>query len=551
MADGQVEEAADSLHIQPISVPKPLERLIDDWVLAYGQKVAVRDDLRSLTYDDLGKAADSFALMLTNRGIGHGDRVLVQLPNSGEFLVAFLGCQRAGAVPVLALMTHRSRELVQIARLANPSAIVTIGAYRSHNHGLDAERISERFLDNCPVIIADCEVDERRIAFRVINSFRSPGMHRMSLPKKHAQQTADDDVVILLSGGTTGIPKLVPHTHRDYIHAFTCCADASGINASTVFFAGLPAAHNFTLASPGILGVLNAGGTVVFGQTPNPERALCAIDEHSVNVAAIVPAVAYRWLRYIQSCDVNTVPSPKTLNVLLIGGAVTPAPLARELARVLDVTVQQVYGMSEGLVCMTRLDDPPEIVEGTQGIPVSTADKIRIVDTQGLEVPHGSIGELITRGPSTVRGYIAEGDALDRSAFDADGWYRTGDLVRKRADGRIEVVGRIKELINRGGEKISLTDVDNILLEIPGIREAAATAMPHGELGECIGAGISCQPDAVVGIGDVRKFYTDNEISLSKLPDVLHTVEEIPLTGMGKVDRTRLRERLIAIERES
>nr|WP_316043585.1 AMP-binding protein [Actinomadura sp. CNU-125] len=207
--------------------------------------------------------------------------------------------------------------------------------------------------------------------------------------------------VFLLSGGTTGLPKLIPRTHRDYVYNLEASAKVCGFGPGTVYLVVLPAAHNFALACPGILGVLATGGTVVLAPSGSPDEAFPLIERERATVCAVVPPIALLWLDAVSWAEEDV----SSLELLQVGGAKFAAERAAEVPETLGCRVQQVFGMAEGLLNYTRLDDPRDIVEQSQGRPLSPADEIRIVDENGADVAPGEIGELLTRGPYTLRGY--------------------------------------------------------------------------------------------------------------------------------------------------
>lgn len=237
--------------------------------------------------------------------------------------------------------------------------------------------------------------------------------------------------LLLVSGGTTGAPKLIPRTHQDYVYNATASAELCRLTADDVYLVALPAAHNFPLACPGLLGAMTVGATTVFTTDPSPEAAFAAIDEHGVTATALVPALAKLWA---QACAWEPL-APKTLRLLQVGGAKLAAPDAALVRGALTPGLQQVFGMAEGLLNYTRIGDPPEVLENTQGRPLSPDDEIRIVDEVGNEVPPGAEGELLVRGPYTLNGYF-NAEAANERSFSPDGFYRSGDRVRRFADGR-------------------------------------------------------------------------------------------------------------------
>ena len=203
-------------------------------------------------------------------------------------------------------------------------------------------------------------------------------------------------------------------------------------DADAVYLVSLPAGHNFPLACPGILGTLLSGGTVIMLPSPEPARAFAAIAAEGVTHTAVVPAVAGRWLEHAAASGPDELHS---LRVLQVGGARIADELARRVRPRLGAQLQQVFGMAEGLLNYTRLDDPEDVICGTQGRPLSAADEIRLVDGQDKDVPDGEPGSLLTRGPYTPRGYYRAPEQNAR-AYTPDGWYRSGDICRRDPAGQ-------------------------------------------------------------------------------------------------------------------
>jgi 2,3-dihydroxybenzoate-AMP ligase len=206
-----------------------------------------------------------------------------------------------------------------------------------------------------------------------------------------------------------------------------------------------------------------------------------------------------------------------------------------------SVILGHAFGMAEGLTNLTRPEDPREVIRETQGRPVSAADEIRIVDDGGVDVVPGAVGELITRGPYTIRGYY-NSEEYNRRAFTAEGFYRTGDMVRLHPTGNLVVEGRRKDLINRGGEKISAEEIENLMLGHENIHMAAVVAMPDAIMGERSCAFVILKHGCSLTLGQLTKFLQGKQIAKFKLPERLEVVDSLPLTGMGKVSKKDLRE---------
>lgn len=251
----------------------------------------------------------------------------------------------------------------------------------------------------------------------------------------------------------------------------------------------------------------------------------------------LVPALVTQWLSEVGQRGRG----PTSLRVLQAGGArLEPAPAA-EAHKLLGCTVQQCYGMSEGLLTYTALDDPGDVIAHTQGRPASPGDEIRIVNEDGTVVAPGATGELLTRGPYTVAGYYAAPEA-DARAFTDDGFYRTGDLVRLHPSGGLVVEGRTGDVVNRGGEKISAGEIESLLAEHPLLRAVAAVAMPHPVWGQtvCVFA-VPCDPEKQPTLLGLRRFLTEHGVATYKLPEELRVVDALPMIGVGKINRPRPR----------
>lgn len=347
-----------------------------------------------------------------------------------------------------------------------------------------------------------------------------------------------DIAVFLLSGGTTGLPKLITRTHDDYEYNARRSAEVCGLDSDTVYLVSLPAGHNFPLACPGILGTLMNGGRVVLARTPDPDKVLPLMAAEGVTATAAVPAVVQRWIDAVAS---GRHPAPPALRLLQVGGARLAPEVARRAEPVLGGTLQQVFGMAEGLLNYTRPDDPDAIKIETQGRPMCPDDEILVVDVSDYPVPPGEMGALLTRGPYTPRGYY-RADEHNARAFTPDGWYRTGDIVRLHPSGNLVVDGRDKDMINRGGEKISAEEVENLIYRLAGVAQVAAVAKPDPDLGERVCAVVVVEPGTDLTLESVRGALTAMQVARYKLPEDLLVMDALPLTKVGKIDKKRLRD---------
>lgn len=482
---------------------------------------------------DLADRADAAAARLLALGLTGGDRIVLQLGNGWEFVVLTLACLRTGIVPVMALPAHRRTELSYLARHAEATAIAVPDRLRGFDHQSLAHGLADdiRAVTGGPwhVLVAGEDIAPGGVDLRALCR---PG------PAVDVAPPASGDVaVFLLSGGTTGLPKLIARTHDDYAYNARRSAEVAGVDARTRYLVGLPAGHNFPLACPGILGVLLAGGTVVMLPSPEPMRAFATIAAEGVTHTAVVPAVASRWLDHAAEHGSGELAS---LRVLQVGGARLADELARRVRPVLGCTLQQVFGMAEGLLNYTRLDDPDDVVCTTQGRPMSPHDEVRLVDELDRDVPDGEPGSLLTRGPYTPRGYYRAAEQNAR-AFTDDGWYRSGDICHRTPEGNLVVEGRDKDMINRGGEKISAEGVENLVYQLPSVAQVAAVAMPDPQLGERVCLYVVPRPGATVTLEEIRVAMDAVGVAAFTLPEHLVLVDELPTTTVGKIDKKALR----------
>ncbi|WP_249044698.1 (2,3-dihydroxybenzoyl)adenylate synthase, partial [Crossiella equi] len=492
----------------------PFGELLRTWAREYGERTALVDGDRRLTYTELDTAADRMAAGLLVLGIRQGDRVVVQLPNVAEFVVLLFALLRVGAVPALTLPAHRSHEIGHLAELSGAVAYVIPDIFGGFDYrGLAAEVVARVPSVEHVLVLGD--------PGGIGTSLSTVDADPVPLPEVDASDVA----LLLVSGGTTGLPKLIPRTHDDYAYNARASAEVCELTAEDVYLVALPVAHNFPLACPGVLGVLGVGGTAVFLSDPSPDNAFPLIERSRATVTALVPPLAMLWGQATEWEDGDL----SSLRLLQVGGAKLAPEPAKELPGQLSCRLQQVFGMAEGLLNYTRADDPDDLVEISQGRPLSAADELRIVDGQGADVPEGETGELLVRGPYTIRGYYRAAKH-NETAITPDGYYRSGDLVRRLPTGHLVVTGRVKEVINRGGENVSAEELEEHLLAHPAIRQVAVIPVPDEMLGERVCAVLVPEGDTP-SLRELKQFLTGRGLAQYKLPDLVETMADLPRTA--------------------
>ncbi len=504
--------------------------LLERAVTEHAERVAVVDAHRRVTYAELGRNVRLRAGELAARGVTRGDRVVVHLPNSVEFVEVVFALFELGALPVFALAAHRRAELTHVATAAGARRLVTTGRDGLVDYAAIAESVAAAVPGLEPIVVprGDCPVP-------VAGSVDAAYIEGKARSATDSAGTPRGVAFLQLSGGTTGTPKLIPRTHDDYLYSVRESALICGITAESVMLAALPISHNFTMSSPGLLGMIFVGGSVVMAPDPSPETCLRLVAEHGVTHAPLVPPLLMTWLNSAARRRHDT----SSLEAVWVGGAKLTAEAARRVRPELGCRLTQVFGMAEGLVNYTRIDDDEETVVSTQGRPISPHDEVRVVDDAGEPVPNGTPGHLQTRGPYTIRGYYRAPEH-NRDSFTADGFYRTGDIVVRDDRDYLRVVGRAKDQINRGGEKIPPAMVENHLLAHPQIHDVSVVGVPDEQLGERSCAYVirrdpeSSEPTAA----GLRAFLArERGVARYLVPDVIEFVTVFPTTSVGKIDK--------------
>jgi 2,3-dihydroxybenzoate-AMP ligase len=520
---------------------KSLTDLLEEGARVFPDRTFVSDAQGRLSYRQVDLLAATVAVRLLDLGLKSRDIVLVQLPNIREFIIVFFALQKIGVIPVMCLPQHRSRELTYFAQLTGAKAYFFPQRFRNFDYLPMAKEI-QSITPTLQYLLATGDGTESGVSY--LSPWIEEEARAVEVASVLAPHRPDPFEVAFfsLSGGTTGVPKLIPRTHVDYICNAKACARVLGWGADTVFMIALPAAHNFPLGAPGMLAVLAAGGSVAMCTSTDADTVFEAIERQKGTFLGVSPALLIALLNSPARHKYDL----SSLRFVYAGGQkMQPELVDRARATWSFVTTGQAFGMAEGLTNLTRPDDPWEVVRETQGRPVSDADEFRIVDDNGEEVAPGAVGELITRGPYTIRGYYKSGEH-NRSAFTVDGFYRTGDMVRLHTTGNLVVEGRRKDLINRGGEKISAEEVENLMLSHENIQMVAVVAMPDAIMGERSCAFVILKPGCSLTLDELTGFLQDKQIAKFKLPERLEVVDSLPLSGMGKVSKKDLRETIAA-----
>ena len=502
----------------------------------YSDRVAIIDRDREVTYAELDERATRLALNLLDEGLRPLDRVVVQLPNVVEFAYFYFALQKIGCIPIMALPTHRYREISQFVELSGAAACVAPDRARDFDYTKLIRRIRNAHTNLRLGIILGAAPK----GFLSLTELIERKSVRSADELKSITIDPEDPALFQLSGGTTGVPKLIPRTHNDYVYNSKMAASVTSVGLDKILLDVLPLAHNLPLACPGLQGFFMHGGKVVLANTTRGEDIFPLIERHRITHVAVVPALLIRWINdpLIKKFDLSS------LQVIQSGGQRLQPEIRRRTKELIpSVTVQENFGMAEGMLMFVRLDDAEDVKMETVGRPISPDDEVRLVDDDDNEVAPGEIGEFLARGPYTLRGYYGAPEYNAR-AFTTDGFYRSGDLMRQHPSGNYMVEGRKKDLINRGGEKISAEEVENLILTHPAVQNVACVPIPDAILGERMCACVILRKGRSLALPDLVAFLAEQEIAKHKLPERLEIMDDFLLSPFGKVSKKDLTDRI-------
>jgi 2,3-dihydroxybenzoate-AMP ligase/mycobactin salicyl-AMP ligase len=510
--------------------------MLDKAADLYLAKEALVDDRVRLTYSKLQERVNRLATGLISLGIEKGDPVLLQLPNWAEFVYSFFALQKIGGIPVLLISGYRQLEVSHLCRLTEAKAWIVPDVYRK--------------IDYLSFI---GEVKKANPQLKHIISVRAHGqdkdfttsLERLMEPELSANDRRElairrpeptDVSHIIPSGGTTGLPKGIPRTHNDYICNVEYVARAGEMNSDDIWLVTVPVGHNLALLVGTIPSVLRGGKLVLLDST-RPGDICSAIQRERVTFMPIVPSLLKRIVGFEELGDYDL----SSLKKVAAGGEASSPELIRQVYQKLGCKYINEFGMVEGLLCRTRLDDDFETVANTVGRPCCPYDQVKILDSEGKELSLNTDGELSAKGPCIFAGYLKNPEE-NRKVFTANGFFRTGDLARIDDSGNIRITGRIKDIIIRGGENISPAQVEELLLTHPGIADAAVIGMPDKELGEKVCAYVQPVAGVKPDPEEIKRFMESKGASKLLIPERFEFIDALPMTEAGKHDKKALRE---------
>jgi non-ribosomal peptide synthetase component E (peptide arylation enzyme) len=498
---------------------------------AHPERVAIVDRGQWIPYRDLKARVDRVAAHLGALGIGAGDVITIQLPNWAEFAYVFFAAARLGAVANQIGPDFRSREVEYILHFSESRAYVCPASFK----GFDYVAMIEGLRAKLPAL--------ETVA--VLGGGRRPGTVSLDEvvaddaqpPVARLVPLGPNDVMrMAFTSGTTGNPKGVIHSTNTTLSTCWTLNRDMGVTEEEVFLIYLPLGLNWGYLT--LVQAILAGARAVLLDQFSASAALELIEREHVTLIPTAPASIIAMLNE-PGLERRKLSS---LRVVITGGASCPLETLREYRARMHGHLIELYGMLEtGFHTYTRLSDDPEAVTGTVGRAASGMG-LRLFDEQGREVPAGTEGEIAAQGPSVHLGYH-KNPAANADLFTADGWFRTGDLGQLDAAGNLRIVGRLKEMINRGGKKFFPREIEEILYTHPKILHAAIVGVPDPRLGERACLCVIPRAGQHLTLEEVVAFLRD-EVATYKLPEMLEIVAELPFTPTGKIQRHVLARRM-------
>jgi 2,3-dihydroxybenzoate-AMP ligase/mycobactin salicyl-AMP ligase len=509
--------------------------LLDKAADIYPDKEAFVDGRSRLTFSEAREKTDRLAIGLMDLGLLPQDRVLVQVPNWNEFVFAYFAVQKIGAIAVLLIDRYRPYEIGHLIRITGATAWIVAERYRKTDYLPIVEDVLREHPGMKNVILAR---SEGRGAFPGLEVLiRQAGRDRVSLDRLAERRPHPDDVAHMgPTGGTTGLPKVVPRTHNSLICGMEYVARAWEMDIHDISLLVGPIGHDLTFSKAFCVSLFTLGKSV-FLDSMGPQEICETVQKERVTAIAWVPTLARRLIDYERLKDYDL----SSLRKMHCGGGMSLPEIVRGVKEKLGCDFYNAYGGTEGQSTITRSGDSLDTILHTVGRPTCPYDTYKVVGPNGAELPPNTAGELLVKGPGVFTGYF-RAPAENAEAFDSQGFFRTGDLARIDERGYITLTGRIKEMINRGGESISATEIEKLILSHPDVAQVAVVPMPDPDLGERICAYVQPRPGTTPTFQAIIAHLRGQKASVLQLPERIEIVEAMPLTKVGKVDKRFLRE---------
>lgn len=486
-----------------------------------------------MTFAEVDEASRRMAANLAAHGLEQGDVISIQLPNWTEFVVVHLAATRLGAVTNPLLPIYRENELSYILGFVRSKIVVIPGTYRGWNY----PRMYAGMWPSLPDLKEVFVVGDGAIGnMRPLDELLKPA----SLTPPHYEHTGDDISAIIFTSGTESKPKGVMHSHNTMLHGTRAMADLLGLTAQDVIWMPSPIAHG-TGFQWGMRLAMMLGCKLVLQDIWDPDEALRLIEaERCTFTLSATPFVSMM----VNSPSVSTRDT-SSLRIFGCAGAPIPRHLGVEAQQKLGCILIGMWGMSECFVASaSKPTDPEEKLWGTDGCAMPGGELAVFDESRTRILPPGEEGELATRGPHVSLGYFNDPERT-KDTFSRDGWLFSNDIAVVDAEGYIRIVGRKKDIINRGGLKVSARELEELLLQHPRIRDVAIVAVPDSRLGEKSCAFVIPADSQPLTLKELVDFLEARGLAKYKLPEFLSLVSSFPMTPSGKIQKFKLRESIV------
>jgi 2,3-dihydroxybenzoate-AMP ligase/mycobactin salicyl-AMP ligase len=512
-----------------------LGEMFDKGADLYPNKEALVDDENRLTYLQLREKVDRLAVGFMKLGIKKQDRVLLQLPNWGEFVYSYFALQKIGAIVVLLHPRHAPLEINHFCHLTDAVAWVVPETYRKIESLpiIDDVLNTNRRLKHIILVRGK----ESRRFIKLESLIRDAVLSQDNLRELVRGKPDPTEVAHMgPTGGTTGTPKVALRTHNDYICNVEYKAKAWDLNSRDSCVAMAPVGHDLTFTAA-VAGSVFTSSRLLLLDSTLPEDFCEIVQREKATCAVMVPSLAERIASFKHLNDYDM----SSLVKLHVGGGPSTPDLIKAFEEELGCRYVIGYGSTEGMNSMTRLDYDIDTVCSTSGRACCPDSEYRVVDNDERELPTGAVGELVIRGPDVFAGYLGslEGDS---TVFTKDGFFKSGDLAFFDHSGNIRIAGRIKDIILRGGENIIPAEIERLIMDHPAVDSVCVIGMPDKELGERICAYITPVSGSDLSFNDIISFLKAKGASVLQLPERIEFIDSIPLTKVGKIDKRALRE---------
>lgn len=515
-----------------------LDSLFKEHVRQRPDQIAVVDEVSSLSFRELAEQVSRVAGFLRSLGVGRGDVISLQLPNVKEFVVAHLAAERLGAITNPMLSQYRRHDIEkQINPLETKVAIVPV-EHRKHRHAeMWAEIARER--DESLAVIGVGEGELPPGVLRFADAVTWPEL----VAERGFTPPGDETCIIIFTSGTVA-SKGVMHSHHSTMYGFRSYRDELDLSHEDVVWMPSPISHGTGLQW-GVRSAVALGAKLVLQDAWDPDAAIEIIGREGCTVTMGATPFIYDLRRAAGGRKDEL----RSMRYFACAGAPIPREVMVGVSSDLGFEVLRAYGMSEHFVStICRPDDPEDKRVMTDGRPFSGTEIAVFDESRQHMLPPGEIGELAVRGPGVASGYLKD-PVRTAGTWNSDGWQFSEDLASIDTDGFVQIRGRIKDLIIRGGINISPSELEALILEHPAVGEVGVVGLPDDRLGERICAVIIPNGDGV-GRDELAAFLIEKSVSKLKLPEVVLHVDELPKTPSGKVKKDVLRARAIEMVSE-